>query len=45
MNYFARMMYINWQEMIEDGEADGVMIWGGTFGETGWDKPHYEIRT
>jgi len=44
MNHFARIMLINWQEMIAEGTAEGVMIWGGTFGESGWDKPHYEIR-
>ena len=44
LNYFARLMLLVWQEMLTDCEAEGVMIWGGTFGATGWDKPHFEIR-
>ena len=44
MNRFARTMLITWQEMLINNEAEGVMIWGGTFGSQGWDKPHYEIR-
>jgi len=44
MNYFARNMLITWQEMLMNGEAKGVMVWGGTFGKKGWDAPHYEVR-
>lgn len=44
LNYFSRLMMINWQEMIAEGIAEGVMIWGGTFGATSWDRPHFEIR-
>lgn len=44
MNYFARMMMIEWQEMIYEDQVEGVMIWGGTFGKTSWDRPHYELR-
>lgn len=47
-NYIARLMLINWQELVfkyaQEGVDIGVMIWGGTFGATGWDKPHFEIR-
>lgn len=44
MNHFARIMMEEWQKMLRSGEVDKVMIWGGTFGSQGWDKPHYEIR-
>lgn len=44
MNYFARLMMIIWQEMLVEGMVEGVMVWGGTFGATGWDPPHYELR-
>lgn len=44
MNHFARLMLEEWQKMLRAGEVDKVMIWGGTFGSQGWDKPHYEIR-
>ena len=41
-------MLINWQEMIYEnalkGVNIGVMIWGGTFGKSSWDRPHFEIR-
>ena len=47
-NYIARLMLINYQELIlkytQEGIDIGVMIWGGTFGSEGWDKPHFEIR-
>lgn len=47
-NYIARLMLINWQELIfkyaQESKDIGVMIWGGTFGASGWDKPHFEIR-
>lgn len=47
-NYIARLMFINWQELVfkyaQEGIDIGVMVWGGTFGSTGWDKPHFEIR-
>ncbi len=45
LNYIGRMMMINWQELIQESVEDiGVMIWGGTFGATSWDRPHFEIR-
>ena len=44
LNEFARLMSINWQEGLISGEFEGVLIWGGTFGRTGWDKPHHEVR-
>lgn len=47
-NYIARLMLINWQELVfhyaQEGVDIGVMIWGGTFGSKGWDKPHFEVR-
>lgn len=47
-NYIGRMMMIEWQEMIfeygQEGIDIGVMIWGGTFGATSWDRPHFEVR-
>ena len=44
MNHFANLMLQVWQEMLVRGESKGVMRWGGTFGSSGWDKPHYEIK-
>lgn len=44
LNHFARLMMSEWQLMLMEGSASGYMIWGGTFGRTGWDKPHYEIH-
>lgn len=47
LNYIGRLMLINWQELIykySDKEDIGVMIWGGTFGASSWDRPHFEIR-
>jgi hypothetical protein len=47
-NYIGRLMMINWQELVfkyaQEGIDIGVMIWGGTFGSTSWDRPHFEIR-
>lgn len=44
MNQFANLMLREWQMMLREGQAKGIMTWGGTFGSQGWDKPHYEIR-
>ena len=48
LNYTGRLMLTNWQELIfkyaQDGIDIGVMIWGGTFGASSWDRPHFEIR-
>lgn len=48
LNYIGRLMLINWQELVfkyaQEGIDIGVMIWGGTFGASGWDKPHFEVR-
>lgn len=49
LNYIGNLMLINWQELIakymkEEGKDIGVMRWGGTFGSTSWDRPHFEIR-
>ena len=48
LNYTGRLMLINWQEMIYEnalkGVNIGVMIWGGTFGKSSWDRHHFEIR-
>lgn len=48
LNQIGRLMMINWQELVfeyaQKGEDIGVMIWGGTFGSTSWDRPHFEIR-
>lgn len=48
LNYIGRLMLINWQELVFkyalDGVDIGVMVWGGTFGASSWDRPHYEIR-
>ena len=47
-NLIGRLMLMNWQELIlkyaQDGIDIGVMVWGGTFGSTSWDRPHVEIR-
>lgn len=48
LNYFGRLMMECWQELIykyaEDDIFIGVMVWGGTFGATSWDRAHYEIH-
>jgi hypothetical protein len=48
LNYTGRLMMINWQELIfkyaQEGIDIGVMIWGGTFGASSWDRPHMEVR-
>jgi peptidoglycan L-alanyl-D-glutamate endopeptidase CwlK len=44
LNYFANLMLCEWQIMKDEGKAEGIMTWGGTFGSNGWDKPHFEIR-
>ena len=44
MNHFARLMLEEWQSMLMECNASGIMVWGGTFGRTGWDKPHFEIH-
>lgn len=48
LNYIGRLMLINWQELVfkyaQQGIDIGVMIWGGTFGASSWDRPHFEIR-
>lgn len=48
LNYIGRLMLLNWQELIlkyaQENKDIGVMIWGGTFGSTSWDRPHFEIR-
>lgn len=43
-NHFAKLMFQEWQEMIYEGNIDGRLYWGGHFGKSGWDKPHWEIR-
>lgn len=47
-NLIGRIMLMNWQELIfkyaQDGKDIGIMVWGGTFGSTSWDRPHFEIR-
>ena len=42
-NHFAKLMFRMWQEMIYKGEATGYLYWGGHFGKTGWDRPHWQI--
>jgi len=42
-NHFAQCMFRSWQEMIYQGEAKGRLEWGGLWGESGWDKPHWQI--
>jgi hypothetical protein len=48
LNLVGRLMLTNWQELIaenaQEGVDIGVMIWGGTFGASSWDRPHFEIR-
>ncbi len=44
LNHFARVMMSEWQSMLINGEAEGIMIWGGTFGSNSWDRPHFEVR-
>lgn len=43
-NHFAKLMFRSWQELIYKGEVTGYLYWGGHFGQTGWDKPHWETR-
>lgn len=49
LNYVGRAMLTTWQELVfkyaQEGEDIGVMIWGGTFGASSWDRPHFEIRS
>lgn len=49
LNYVGRLMLMNWQELVYkyalEGIDIGVMVWGGTFGATSWDRPHFEIRS
>jgi peptidoglycan L-alanyl-D-glutamate endopeptidase CwlK len=44
LNHFAKKMFEAWQEMIYQGAAKGLLYWGGHWGASGWDKPHWEIR-
>lgn len=48
LNYFGRLMNECWQELIykyaHQGVYIGIMVWGGTFGSTSWDRAHYEIH-
>ncbi len=49
LNYIGRLMLINWQELVFEYALEGctdigIMIWGGTFGATSWDRPHFEVR-
>jgi len=48
-NLIGRLMLINWQRLVlkyalEEEIDIGVMVWGGTFGATSWDRPHFEVR-
>lgn len=43
-NAFAQLMLKNWQIMLLDGTATGWLNWGGLFGSTGWDSPHWEVK-
>lgn len=43
MNHFAKIMYFEWQKMLKNTEVRGLLEWGGLWGSTGWDKPHYQI--
>jgi peptidoglycan L-alanyl-D-glutamate endopeptidase CwlK len=43
LNHFAQKMFQSWQEMIYQGEAKGRLEWGGLWGRSGWDKPHWQI--
>jgi len=43
-NYFAQLMAEEWQLMLSMQEVTGFLNWGGLFGSTGWDKPHFERR-
>lgn len=44
LNHFAQCMYRVWQKMIEEGRTEGYILeWGGLWGESGWDKPHWQI--
>ena len=43
-NKFAQLMFTEWQLMISEGITKGYILeWGGLWGSTGWDKPHYQI--
>lgn len=43
-NHFAQRMYESWQKLLVAGEVKGLLCWGGLWGQSGWDKPHWEIR-
>ena len=43
-NHFAQKMFESWQKLLISGDVKGVLCWGGHWGESGWDKPHWEIR-
>lgn len=41
---FAQVMFAAWQELLVNGKVTGTLYWGGHFGSTGWDKPHWEVH-
>lgn len=49
LNYFGNLMMQCWQNLIYKyamHDIDiGIMVWGGTFGSTSWDRAHYHIIT
>jgi peptidoglycan L-alanyl-D-glutamate endopeptidase CwlK len=45
MNHFSRCMFDVWQDMLIEGKGTNYYLrWGGVWGASGWDKPHYELR-
>jgi len=42
-NHFAQLMFKEWQTMLKALEVTETLNWGGLFGSTGWDKPHWEV--
>lgn len=45
-NHFAQQMFNTFADMKARGDVpDGMSLhWGGLWGSTGWDKPHWELR-
>ncbi len=46
-NHFAQLMFDSWNDMVKEGVVLGThdhhIHWGGLWGSSGWDKPHFEM--
>ncbi|NLR94951.1 M15 family metallopeptidase [Flammeovirga agarivorans] len=41
---FAQCMFTVWANMVAEGKTGSyVLEWGGFWGSTGWDKPHWQL--